>query len=524
MMRTGAANGVCEGLAMDEAAIRRAEAGDAAAIAAVHVAAWHEAYAGLVPARMLSAFSVARRTRRWHRILTAPDPSRESAVFVAVAPDRTIVGFGSCGRQPAPRPGRGGFAGRVLGALSAGGASAPGHRAAADDPDGAGPAGARDARRGTLGAARQRAGAPVLRGARRGGRRPARRDGRCVHIGERVRRRTCCTRSPMAGPIFRSWHRADGRTVLARLAAALLLALIGTPALACPDGSHRFETFSLPAEALGHAKRMLVWLPPGYDCTDRRYPVLYLNDGHDLFDMEPVRGRPRAGAGGGDREARRLVRQLAPGRAARAGDRGGRAAGDDRRGHRRRRRAAQPRSRAGALGRLGRSPRRAIRRVRRRHRRGGGRSGLSHDRRAALPRHRRRLARRRQCAADRLRLSRNLRHGFRAIAAAARSGDRRLHGRAVARRPCQPARADRSRRRRDRPCRPAVARNVGRHIAAGDPGPDPGRPPHDRLLGGARDPGAQKAVRGAMRGLDVSRRQPRTANPTETAARDRART
>ena len=91
----------------------------------------------------------------------------------------------------------------------------------------------------------------------------------------------------MAGPIFLSWHRADGRTVLARLAAALLLALIAPPALACPDGSHRFETFSLPAEALGHAKRMLVWLPPGYDCTDRRYPVLYLNDGHDLFAWNP---------------------------------------------------------------------------------------------------------------------------------------------------------------------------------------------------------------------------------------------
>ena len=70
------------------------------------------------------------------------------------------------------------------------------------------------------------------------------------------------------------------------LAAALLLALIGTPALACPD-SHRFETFSLAAPALGHAKRILVYLPPGYDCTDRRYPVLYLNDGHDLFAWNP---------------------------------------------------------------------------------------------------------------------------------------------------------------------------------------------------------------------------------------------
>jgi ribosomal protein S18 acetylase RimI-like enzyme len=96
---------------MDEVGIRRAQAGDAAAIAAVHVAAWRETYAGLVPERMLRAFSVAERTRRWQRILTAPDPSRESAVFVAVGPDQSALGFGSCGRQPAAAPLADGFAG-----------------------------------------------------------------------------------------------------------------------------------------------------------------------------------------------------------------------------------------------------------------------------------------------------------------------------------------------------------------------------------------------------------------------------
>jgi enterochelin esterase-like enzyme len=90
----------------------------------------------------------------------------------------------------------------------------------------------------------------------------------------------------MAGPTFRRWHRADRRRGLATLAAALLLALVGPPALACPE-TPRFETFSLPAHALGHARRILVWLPPGYGCTDRRYPVLYLNDGHDLFAWNP---------------------------------------------------------------------------------------------------------------------------------------------------------------------------------------------------------------------------------------------
>jgi ribosomal protein S18 acetylase RimI-like enzyme len=85
---------------MAEMAIRRAEAGDAAAIAVVHVAAWRETYAGLMPERMLSALSVEERARRWHRILTAPDRSRESAAFVAVDAAQNVVGFGSCGRQP----------------------------------------------------------------------------------------------------------------------------------------------------------------------------------------------------------------------------------------------------------------------------------------------------------------------------------------------------------------------------------------------------------------------------------------
>ena len=97
---------------MDEVAIRRADAGDAAAIARLHVAAWHEAYTGLVPARMLSAFTVAERTRRWQRILSSPDPARASAVFVAARPDG-IVGFGSCGRQPAPDLVAAGFLGEI---------------------------------------------------------------------------------------------------------------------------------------------------------------------------------------------------------------------------------------------------------------------------------------------------------------------------------------------------------------------------------------------------------------------------
>jgi enterochelin esterase-like enzyme len=90
----------------------------------------------------------------------------------------------------------------------------------------------------------------------------------------------------MAGRILLSWRTAERRAIVAGLAAALVCAMIGSPVAACQN-SHRFETFTLAAPALGHTKRILVYLPPGYDCTARRYPVLYLNDGHDLFEWNP---------------------------------------------------------------------------------------------------------------------------------------------------------------------------------------------------------------------------------------------
>ena len=65
-------------------------------------------------------------------------------------------------------------------------------------------------------------------------------------------------------------------------------AAAAAPMAACPDESHRFETFMLPAPSLGRPKRVLVYLPPGYGCeAHRRYPVFYFNDGHDLFDWNP---------------------------------------------------------------------------------------------------------------------------------------------------------------------------------------------------------------------------------------------
>jgi enterochelin esterase-like enzyme len=80
------------------------------------------------------------------------------------------------------------------------------------------------------------------------------------------------------------------------LAAVLFVSLVigwtsatAAPANACPGTAHRFETFSLLAPSLEGSKRILVYLPPGYDCaTGRRYPAFYFNDGQDLFDWNPV--------------------------------------------------------------------------------------------------------------------------------------------------------------------------------------------------------------------------------------------
>jgi predicted alpha/beta superfamily hydrolase len=45
-----------------------------------------------------------------------------------------------------------------------------------------------------------------------------------------------------------------------------------------------FHIHHIPSLYLGLARRITVWLPPGWRARRRRYPVLYLNDGQNLFD------------------------------------------------------------------------------------------------------------------------------------------------------------------------------------------------------------------------------------------------
>jgi enterochelin esterase-like enzyme len=65
---------------------------------------------------------------------------------------------------------------------------------------------------------------------------------------------------------------------------AVLLALLGLAApLRAEDAGRLLEYEGVAAEGLPQ-QRLTIWLPPGYDAGERRYPVLYMHDGHNLFD------------------------------------------------------------------------------------------------------------------------------------------------------------------------------------------------------------------------------------------------
>ena len=46
----------------------------------------------------------------------------------------------------------------------------------------------------------------------------------------------------------------------------------------------RVERLPVGPEAPGLDRDLMIYLPPSYDTTDRRYPVLYMQDGQNLFD------------------------------------------------------------------------------------------------------------------------------------------------------------------------------------------------------------------------------------------------
>ena len=82
----------------DVAQIRVATLDDAHALASMHVASWHETYAGILPDKMLSSLSIDARAAMWANIMREP-PTVGSAVIYLAEHEGTIIGFGSCGAQ-----------------------------------------------------------------------------------------------------------------------------------------------------------------------------------------------------------------------------------------------------------------------------------------------------------------------------------------------------------------------------------------------------------------------------------------
>lgn len=82
-------------------AIREATRDDCDAIGAVHVAAWRETYAGLLPDAMLAGLSAERRADMWRRWCDAAEPDR----LLLVAEDADgLLAFAACRRLPAGEP------------------------------------------------------------------------------------------------------------------------------------------------------------------------------------------------------------------------------------------------------------------------------------------------------------------------------------------------------------------------------------------------------------------------------------
>lgn len=72
--------------------VRPARLSDADAIGVLHVQAWRETYAGIVPAPYLTSLSAVRRAEMWRGRL-----NRGASGFYVCEVSQAVVGFGLCG-------------------------------------------------------------------------------------------------------------------------------------------------------------------------------------------------------------------------------------------------------------------------------------------------------------------------------------------------------------------------------------------------------------------------------------------
>ena len=94
---------------MTRLTVRPARLADSGRIGEIHVAAWREAYADLMPPARLAALDIAERAAMWRHQLASG-----TARGIAVAEqDRVIVGFASCAKQRAVGLAAAGYSGEV---------------------------------------------------------------------------------------------------------------------------------------------------------------------------------------------------------------------------------------------------------------------------------------------------------------------------------------------------------------------------------------------------------------------------
>jgi predicted alpha/beta superfamily hydrolase len=79
--------------------------------------------------------------------------------------------------------------------------------------------------------------------------------------------------------------RAEGRMLALRVPATfgtVLLAQVPKPASTAQANVHVLSPLTMPG--LDRERAIRIYLPPGYEHSRRRYPVLYMHDGQNLFD------------------------------------------------------------------------------------------------------------------------------------------------------------------------------------------------------------------------------------------------
>ena len=83
---------------------------------------------------------------------------------------------------------------------------------------------------------------------------------------------------------FRCALRLERARALRRVAVSILACVVPLMSPASPSG---LEIVTFRSDVFGNERKLRILLPAGYGDTaneDRQYPVLYMNDGQNLFD------------------------------------------------------------------------------------------------------------------------------------------------------------------------------------------------------------------------------------------------